>query len=119
MIKGSSRCEPPDAGPEVVCLCSIEGVMGIFGKKWALLIITTIGNFGVMRYGELERQLEGISPKTLSDRLKELEGASLIKRETYSEIPPRVEYSLTKEGLELRKALIPLTQWAISRDSPR
>lgn len=91
--------------------------MGVISKKWAFLIITIIGNFGRLRYSELERKLNGISPKTLSDRLKELEGANLIKRETFNEIPPRVEYTLTKEGLELRDALIPLLKWASSKDS--
>lgn len=107
-------CSPT---PDGYCFCSIEGIMGVISKKWAFLIITIIGNFGRLRYSELERKLNGISPKTLSDRLKELEGANLIKRETFNEIPPRVEYTLTKEGLELRDALIPLLKWASSKDS--
>lgn len=119
MKKGSARCSTPEPTPEIICLCSIEGIMGVLSKKWALLIVTTIGNHGVLRYGELEKKMEGISPKTLSDRLKELEGANLVIRETFSEIPPRVEYSLTKEGLELRSALIPLMKWAISKDAPK
>jgi len=56
--------------------------------------------------------LEKISPKTLSDRLKELEKAGLILRESYAEIPPRVEYSLTQDGIELRNLMIPLIEWA-------
>jgi DNA-binding HxlR family transcriptional regulator len=120
MKKEISRCAPaPDAKPEIICLCSIEGIMGVISKKWALLIITTIGNHGVLRYSELEGKMGGISPKTLSDRLKELEAASLVRRETFNEIPPRVEYSLTKEGLELRNALIPLMKWAQEKDSPK
>jgi DNA-binding HxlR family transcriptional regulator len=56
--------------------------------------------------------LENISPKTLSDRLKELKKAGLILRESYAEIPPRVEYTLTQDGIELRKLMIPLIEWA-------
>jgi len=56
--------------------------------------------------------LEKISPKTLSDRLKELEKAGLILRESYAEIPPRVEYTLTQDGIELRYLMIPLIEWA-------
>lgn len=63
-----------------------------------------------------EKKLDGISPKTLADRLKELEDANIIKREAFAEIPPRVEYSLTKEGIELRNAVIPLMEWASLRD---
>lgn len=89
--------------------------MGILSKKWALLIISAIGNNRKLRYNELEKKLE-ISPKTLADRLKELESTGLIKRETFAEIPPRVEYSLTKEGIELRNAIMPLMKWVSSRD---
>jgi DNA-binding HxlR family transcriptional regulator len=59
--------------------------------------------------------LGNISPKTLSDRLKELEKAGLIKREVFAEIPPRVEYSLTQEGIEFRNLMIPLMEWAAKR----
>lgn len=99
-----------------MCLCSIEGIMGILSKKWALLIISAIGNSQKLRYNELEKKLGEISPKTLADRLKELENANLIKREIFAEIPPRVEYSLTKEGVELRKAIMPLMKWVSFRD---
>lgn len=116
--KKSAKCQ---CAPhmEGVCVCSIEGVLDIVGKKWALLIITIIGNFGRLRYSELEQKMSGISPKTLSDRLKELEGARLIKRETYAEIPPRVEYTLTQEGLELRETLQPFMTWASSRNQEK
>ncbi len=100
-----------------ICFCSIEGIMGILSKKWALLIISAIGNNQKLRYNELEKRLGEISPKTLADRLKELENANIIKREAFAEIPPRVEYSLTEEGLKLRKAIMPLMEWASSRDS--
>ncbi len=108
MQKESKRCTSRE---DDVCLCSIEGIMGILSKKWALLIISAIGNNQKLRYSELEKKLGEISPKTLADRLKELESASLIKRETFAEIPPRVEYSLTKEGVELRDAITPLMKW--------
>lgn len=120
MKKETPRCKPPrDDDTDIVCLCSIEGIMSVISRKWALLIITTIGNHGTLRFGELEEKMGGISPKTLSDRLKELENAGLVRRETFSEIPPRVEYSLTKDGLELRNALIPVMKWAIAKDTPK
>jgi DNA-binding HxlR family transcriptional regulator len=90
--------------------------MGILSKKWALLIISAIGNNQRLRYNELEKKLDGISPKTLAERLRELEDANIIKREAFAEIPPRVEYSLTKDGVELRNAIIPLMKWALLRD---
>lgn len=108
-------CEESDA----VCLCPLEGVINTIGKKWALLIINAIGNHGKLRFNQLLRELKGISPKTLADMLKELQGEGLIKRETFAEIPPRVEYSLTEDGVELRKAMIPLLEWASKRGVER
>ncbi|MHA2197558.1 MAG: winged helix-turn-helix transcriptional regulator [Promethearchaeota archaeon] len=81
-------------------------------KKWALLIIGTISNFDKLRFNELLNNIKGISPKTLSDRLKEMNQAGLIKRDVFPEIPPKVEYSLTTDGVEVRDAMIPLMEWA-------
>ena len=59
--------------------------------------------------------LNGISPKTLSETLKELQNEGLVLRESFAEIPPRVEYSLTKDGADLRKSIIPLLEWTAKR----
>ncbi len=61
------------------------------------------------------KNIIGISPRTLSIRLKELEEAELIKRENFAEIPPRVEYTLTQDGREVRDAIIPLMEWAYNK----
>ena len=58
------------------------------------------------------KNLIGISPRTLSIRLKELENAELVNREYFAEIPPRVEYTLTEDGMEVREAIKPLMEWA-------
>jgi DNA-binding HxlR family transcriptional regulator len=80
-----------------------------------LVIIGTISNFSKLRFNELLKNIHGISPKTLSDRLKELNGAGLLKRELFPEIPPKVEYSLTQDGIEVRDAMIPLMEWAYKK----
>jgi DNA-binding HxlR family transcriptional regulator len=100
-----------------VCLCPLEGVIDVIGKKWALLVVNAIGNNERLRFNALMEELSGISPKTLSDTLKQLETEGLIKREAFSEIPPRVEYSLTDDGTELRKSIMPLLGWAAKRTS--
>jgi DNA-binding HxlR family transcriptional regulator len=97
---------------EEICLCPLEGIIGTISKKWALQIIAVIGNHPKLRFSEITKKLGRVSPKTLADRLKELEIAGLIKRETFAEIPPRVEYTLTKDGTELRNAMMPLMEWA-------
>lgn len=99
----------------VICLCPLEGVIDTISRKWALLIINEIGNHGRLRYNDLMKELEGISPKTLADILKDLLKEGLIERESFNEIPPRVEYSLSKKGKKLREAIVPLLQWAISK----
>lgn len=96
------------------CVCPLGKVMEMISKKWALLIINMIGNNQKARYKEIMESLTGINSKTLSDRLKELEKHGLIKRVAFAEIPPRVEYSLTKDGVELAEAVLPLMQWANS-----
>jgi len=101
---------------EHICFCPLKGVIDVISKKWALLIINAIGNHGTLRFNELMEALNGISPKTLSDTLKKLEAESLIERKSFAEIPPRVEYSLTENGVELRKAIIPLLMWAAKRN---
>lgn len=65
------------------------------------------------------KELTGISPKTLTDRLKELTEAGLIKREIFTEIPPRVEYTLTQDGIEVRDAMLPLMEWAYKKSIQR
>jgi DNA-binding HxlR family transcriptional regulator len=109
--EGSNGCGMM-RGDEGICPCPLEGVIDTVGKKWTLSIVTTIGNHDRLRFGELQEKLAGISPKTLADRLKELERMKLVDRKAYAEIPPRVEYSLTEGGEGLRRAAIPLMEWA-------
>lgn len=114
MSKESNRCKS-DIGETGFCLCPVTGVIEVLSKKWALLIIGMIGNHERLRYSEIMKELNGISPKTLSDRLKELEKEGLVNREFFSEIPPRVEYSLTDDGMDLRNAILPLMKWVATR----
>jgi DNA-binding HxlR family transcriptional regulator len=98
------------------CFCPVKGIIDVISKKWALLIVNTLGNFKVLRFTDLEKRLNGISPKTLSDTLSRLQKSGLVDREYFNEIPPRVEYKLTQDGLEFRTAIIPLIRWAAHRE---
>ena len=104
---------------EVICMCPFEGLIDIISKKWALLVIGVLGNKGKTRYARIEEELKGIRPKALTGVLRELEKAGVVKRKAYAEIPPKVEYNLTKDGYELRKAIIPLLKWAASKSRTR
>jgi DNA-binding HxlR family transcriptional regulator len=102
---------------EAVCMCALDGTMDMLGKKWVLFAINSIGNHGTVRFTELYDELRGVSPSTLSWVLRELQKAGLIERRSFAEIPPRVEYSLTKNGKDLRQAIQPLLLWASKQDS--
>ena len=80
--------------------CPIARTASIISGKWTLLIIRDLAK-ETQRFCQLERSLQGISPKTLSDRLHALEGEGVVRRQTFGEVPPRVEYSLTPKGRAL------------------
>jgi DNA-binding HxlR family transcriptional regulator len=83
--------------------CPVCRTADIISGKWTLLVIRDLAD-GNRRFCELERSLEGISPRTLSLRLRALEEHGIVARNTYPEVPPRVEYALTEKG----QALVPL-----------
>lgn len=80
--------------------CPVARTAEIIGNKWTPLIVRDLAD-GRRRFSELERSLTGISPKTLSERLKRLEEAAVVERACFAEVPPRVEYSLTDKGFAL------------------
>jgi len=104
---------------ETVCYCPLEGVIDVISKKWALLIINAIGNYGSLRFNRLLEELHGISPKSLADTLKQLQNEQLLQRKSFAEIPPRVEYSLTEDGQGLRAAVVPILKWAATRQGSK
>jgi DNA-binding HxlR family transcriptional regulator len=85
--------------------CPVCRTAEIVCGKWTLLVIRDLAD-GRSRFCELERSLQGISPRTLSLRLRALEEEGIVERHTFPEVPPRVEYSLTPKG----KALVPLIE---------
>jgi DNA-binding HxlR family transcriptional regulator len=85
--------------------CPVCRTAEVVCGKWTLLIVRDLAE-GSARFCELERSLEGISPRTLSLRLRALEEEGIVARDTYPEVPPRVEYALTEKGV----ALVPLIE---------
>jgi DNA-binding HxlR family transcriptional regulator len=80
--------------------CPVGSCAEIISGKWTLLVIRDLAEES-RRFCELERSLEGISPRTLSLRLRALEDCGIVERQTYPEVPPRVEYTLTNKGRDL------------------
>jgi DNA-binding HxlR family transcriptional regulator len=85
--------------------CPVCRTADIVCGKWTLLLVRDLAE-GCSRFCELERSLAGISPRTLSLRLRALEEEGIVERQTFAEVPPRVEYSLTPKG----EALIPIIE---------
>lgn len=100
---------------KTILFCPLQGAIDIIGKKWALLVIYEIGNHGTIRFNELKNELLGITSKSLVNTLDGLQESHLISKESFRETPPRVEYSLTKDGKGLYRIIIPLIQWSASR----
>ena len=95
--------------------CPLQEVTEVLERKWTFQLIYEICNHKKIRFSELQDELKYISPKTLSDTLKNLENENLITKKHFEQIPPRVEYSLTKEGLSLYPIIVDLLKWSISR----
>ena len=96
---------------ESLCTTGFHYTLSLISGKYKMTILYTLMEFGVVRFNEMKRYIGGISYKTLSATLKELEADQLVNREEYPQIPPKVEYSLTERGKSLIPILDNLCQW--------
>jgi DNA-binding HxlR family transcriptional regulator len=93
--------------------CPVARALEIIGDRWTILIIRDLLLNGPSKFLDLESSLSGISPNTLSARLKTLEEADLVERRFYEQHPPRAEYVLTAKGRELGPVLRALKNWGL------
>lgn len=91
--------------------CGLDAALDVVGGKWKPLILWELAD-GPRRFNALHRSLQGISQKMLTQSLRELEQRGVVHRESFHEVPPRVEYSMTPAGEKLLAALDPLSDWA-------
>ena len=91
--------------------CPVARTLDIIGERWSVLILRDLFLQGPRKFQDFERSLSGISPNTLSARLKRLEEDGIIERRFYAEHPPRAEYLLTPKGRELGPAVKALRAW--------
>jgi DNA-binding HxlR family transcriptional regulator len=94
----------------------LEEALEVLEGRWKMLILFHLFSAPVLRFSELRRAIAGISQKMLIQQLRELERDGVVSRKVYPEVPPRVEYILTQEGIALRPALQALQSWAGSRN---
>jgi DNA-binding HxlR family transcriptional regulator len=93
----------------------LEEALKVIEGRWKALIIFHLFGAPVLRFSELRRAIAGISQKMLIQQLRNLESSGVVARKVYPQVPPKVEYSLTKDGLALRPSLQALQLWAASR----
>ncbi len=93
--------------PRIGC---IAAALRVVGQKWTALIIRDLCT-GPKRFGELEKSVTGINPRTLSQRLDTLEQFGIITKKTFAEVPPRTEYTMTDKGADLVPILRQMAAW--------
>lgn len=98
---------PTSLEPKVGC---IAAAMTIIGNKWTALILRDLAS-GPKRFGELEKSVGSINPRTLSQRLDDLEAHEIITKTSFAEMPPRIEYTLTQKGSDLIPVLKQMATW--------
>ncbi|WP_435974760.1 winged helix-turn-helix transcriptional regulator [Streptomyces sp. Qhu_M48] len=96
-------------------VCGIDTALEVIGGKWKVLILWALHEQPHRRFGELRRLVPGVTEKVLASHLRELEADGIVRRVSYDETPPRVEYSLTEDGVRLNDALDPLAAWGRER----
>ncbi len=90
--------------------CPSRVVLDHVTSKWGVLVLAALSD-GTLRWGELRREVDGISEKMLASTLKTFEADGLVTRTAYPEVPPRVDYRLTELGRDLAEAMSPLLTW--------
>jgi DNA-binding HxlR family transcriptional regulator len=104
--------------PQKTASCPVEATLKIIGGRWKVLIIHFLFD-EPKRFGELTRSLGGISARTLSKQLRELEDDGVVNRKDFREIPPKVEYSLTTLGQSLEPVLLSMEEWGTMVEKQR
>lgn len=110
MARMAKRNEKPTTTSDDFPAQSVERTLDVIGGKWTVQILRDLFE-GTRRFGQLQQSLGGVSPKMLIARLRELEERGLVTRTLFPEIPPRVEYSLTEDGMTLRPIVESMAQW--------
>ena len=92
----------------------VEQMLEILAGKWKVLILWHLGQSGVCRFGELRRKLPGITQRTLTLQLRELEASGLVHRKVFAEVPPHTEYWQTDEAKDLTGVYMELKRWSLN-----
>lgn len=108
---GKARVKPEEL-QRTPANCHAHEMLNRIGDKWTVHVIHMLGHEGTLRFNELRRGIDGISQRMLTVTLRGLERDGLVERRIYPEVPPRVEYTLTKLGKTLREVVRMLVKWS-------
>lgn len=97
--------------PVVEGPCPMPDIAKLIGGKWKLIILQILIFKGTRRFGELKREIEGVTQTMLTGQLRALERDGLVSRRVYAEVPPRVEYTATQRALDLKAVFLGLHDW--------
>lgn len=92
--------------------CHAREILARVGDKWSVYVIHVLGDAGTLRFNELRSRVDGISQRMLTVTLRGMERDGLVTRKVYPEVPPRVEYAITKLGATLRQLVRGLVEWS-------
>ncbi len=102
---------PKPAIPVIEGTCPMPDIAKLIGGKWKLIILQILIFQGMKRFGELKKQIQGITQTMLTNQLRALERDGLVTRKVYPEVPPRVEYSATQRALDLEDMFRAMHAW--------
>jgi DNA-binding HxlR family transcriptional regulator len=105
------RTRPPEL-EHTPANCHAREILARVGDKWSVYVIHVLGDAGTLRFNELRGRVNGISQRMLTVTLRGMERDGLVTRKVYPEVPPRVEYALTKLGATLRELVRGLVEWS-------
>ncbi len=98
---------------EQISFCPVETGIELLSGKWKGRILWKLYNEKTLRFGELRKALRNITEKMLTTQLRELENVGLVNRKVYTEVPPKVEYSLTEFGVSITPILDKFAEWGV------
>ncbi|MEM9444730.1 MAG: helix-turn-helix domain-containing protein [Verrucomicrobiota bacterium] len=103
-MKHKKNCDRPYG-------CSVEATLAVIGGRWKPIIIFLLMQNDTLRFGQLQKSIDGVTQRMLTNQLRELESDQVVHRKVYAEVPPRVEYSLTEYGKTLKPIMLSMRDW--------
>jgi DNA-binding HxlR family transcriptional regulator len=101
------------ASCDMMTCCPVDNTFKIIGKKFTIHILRNMSMLNQNRFNQFLESIEGINPKTLSVRLREMEKNGLISRKIFPETPPRVEYTIAEKGLALKPVILAMAEFSM------